>query len=263
MALFGRRRGKIAVVELFGTIGGSIRSSEYDGVFRRVSDDKRIKALVLDIDSPGGAVPASDYLYRSVKKVADRKPVVASVRGVAASGGYYIACAAHQIVAIPGSLVGSIGVLSVRPVLHELLSRVGVRVNVQKSGEFKDMGAPWREPTSEEEQKVQDLIDDSYGSFVSIVAAARNMDQETVKSVATGEVYWAKKAKELGLIDELGDLDTAIDIAVARSGAGRKPVQLRPKRSMRQRFLGPLADSLVGAVSEEFDRRLWSGYFRY
>ena len=141
MALFRRRRGRIGIIELFGTIGGSVKSSEYEEVFSRAAHDRRIKAVVLDIDSPGGAVPASDYLYRSAKKVADKKPVVASVRGVAASGGYYIACAAHEIVAIPGALVGSIGVLSVRPVLQELLGRLGVRVNVQKSGEFKDMGA--------------------------------------------------------------------------------------------------------------------------
>ena len=88
------------------------------------------------------------------------------------------------------------------------------------------------------------------------------MDEETVKSVATGEVYWATKARELGLIDELGDLDRAIDIAVQRSGARRKPVHLRPRRGFRQRILGPLANSLVEAASEELDRRLWSGYFR-
>ena len=137
MRFFGKRGGKIGVIELFGSIGGTIRSADYDQIFTRALEDKKIKAVVLDIDSPGGAVPASDYIYRRAKRVAEYKPVVASIRGVGASGGYYIACAAHRIVAVPGALVGSIGVLSVRPVLQELLHRVGVTINVSKSGEFK------------------------------------------------------------------------------------------------------------------------------
>ena len=263
MALIPRRGGKVGVVELFGTIGGSVKSSDYDRIFSRLAEDKRFKAVVLDIDSPGGAVPASDYIYRSVKKIAARKPVVANVRGVAASGGYYIACGAHKIVAIPGGLVGSIGVLSVRPVVQELLARVGVHVNVNKSGALKDMGAPWREPTPEEDQKIQELIDDSYATFISIVSESRKMDADIVRSVATGEVYWATKALELGLVDELGDLDRAIDLAVELSGAKCRPVHLRPRRSFRQRLFSPLADSLVQATSDEIDRRLTSGYFRY
>lgn len=263
MRFFGKRGGKIGVIELFGSIGGTIRSADYDQIFTRALEDKKIKAVVLDIDSPGGAVPASDYIYRRAKRVAEYKPVVASIRGVGASGGYYIACAAHRIVAVPGALVGSIGVLSVRPVLQELLHRVGVTINVSKSGEFKDLGAPWRESTPEEDRKIQDLIDESYDSFVDIVSKARNMDEATVKEIATGEVYWAPRAKELGLVDELGDLDTAIDLAMDQSGAARRPVHLRPKRSLRARLLGPLAESLISSAADEFDRRLWSNYLRY
>ena len=180
------RRQKIAVVELFGTIGGSIKSPVMERVFSAVRMDKNTRALVLDIDSPGGAVTASDYLYRSVCKIADEKPVVANIRGVGASGAYMVSCAAHRIVATPGSIVGSIGVISIRPVLQELLERLGVRVNVSKSGPYKDMGAPWRDATPEESRKMQGLIDESYDTFVSVVASARKMDEEAVRGLATG-----------------------------------------------------------------------------
>ena len=131
---------RIAVVEVFGTIGGSVNSAGHERVFTAIEKDDKIRALVLDVDSPGGGVSASDYLYRSVARIAEKKPVVASIRGLGASGAYYISCAAQIIVASPAALVGSIGVLSVRPALRELLHKAGVRVSVNKSGHLKDMG---------------------------------------------------------------------------------------------------------------------------
>ena len=257
------RRKKIAVVELYGSIGGSIKSPVLERVFSAVRTDKRTRALVLDIDSPEGAVTASDYLYRSARRIAEEKPVVANIRGVGASGAYLISCAAHRIVATPSSIVDSIGVISIRPVLRELLERLGVRVDVNKSGAFKDMGAPWRDATPEESHKMQGMIDESYDTFISVVAEARDMDEEAVRSLATGEVYWATRAKELGLVDELGDLDRAIDLAAELASAPRRPVYVRPRRGFRERLFGPLADSLVSSVAEEIERRLWIGSFRY
>ena len=254
-----KKLNRIAVVELFGTIGGAVKSSVYEPLFSDIEKDPRVRALVLDIDSPGGAVPASDYIYRSILKIAAKKPVVASIRGTGASGSYLISCAAQKIVATPGAVIGSIGVISVRPVIQELLQRVGVSVNVNKSGDFKDMGAPWRESTPEEEAKMQEMIDAFYDDFVSIVAKARNMDEDAVRALATGEVYWASKAKELGLIDELGDLDRAIDIAVELSGAPRNPVHVHPRRGLRLRLFGPMAAMLVESVSNELENRL-KGY---
>ena len=163
-------RNRIAVVELFGSIGGQIKSPAYEQIFATIAKDDNIRALVLDIDSPGGGVSASDYLYRSVLKVAEKKPVIASIRGLGASGAYYISCAAHKIVASHAAIVGSIGVISVRPALQELMERMGVGVNVNKSGLHKDMGAFWRDATPEEEEKMQALIDDSFNSFVRIVS---------------------------------------------------------------------------------------------
>ena len=261
IVLYKRRR--IAVVELFGTIGGTIKSSPFERVFTAIQNDRRIGALVLDIDSPGGAVPASDYLYRAVAKVAESKPVIASIRGVGASGSYLISCAANKIVATPGSIIGSIGVISVRPVVRELLNRIGVDINVNKSGSLKDMGAFWRDATPEEQEKMQSLIDDSYNDFVSIVAKARNMDEDQVRSIATGEIFWATRAKEIGLVDELGDLDKAIDMAAELSGAPRKPVFIRPRRGIIQRITMPVAESLIGSVATEVERRMWMGALRY
>ena len=139
------KRQKIAVVEMFGTIGGSVKSPPFERIFSRIQKDKRVRALVLDIDSPGGSVPASHYLYGSVAKIAEERPVVASVRGLGASGAFLISCAAHRIVANPSAIVGSIGVISIRPVLRELFERLGIGVNVSKSGALKDMGAFWRD----------------------------------------------------------------------------------------------------------------------
>ena len=252
-------RDRIAVVELFGPIGTQIKTQAYDQIFADAANDDGIRALALDIDSPGGGVSASDYLYRRVLKVAERKPVVASVRGMGASGAYYICCAAHTVVASPGALVGSIGVISLRPALQELLGRAGVGVNVNKSGPYKDMGAFWREPTPDEEAKMQALIDESFDAFVGIVAKGRKMDEADVRRVATGEVYWAAKAKELGLVDELGDLDRAIDIAAEAAGAPRKPVHMRPRRSLRQLLLNPAADALVDSALGAAEWRLRPG----
>jgi len=257
------RRQRIAVVELCGIIGGSVKSQVFERIFSSIQKDSKTRALVLDIDSPGGAVPASDYLYRTVAKVAREKPVVASIRGTGASGAYLISCAAHRIVAAPGSIVGSIGVISVRPVLRELLRRQGISIDVNKSGALKDMGAFWRDATPEEHEKLQALTDDSFDTFVSIVAMARRMDEERVRALATGEPFWAPKAKELGLVDELGDLDRAIDLAAELSAAPRRPVFVRPRRGIRERVFGTLAESLVEAAVEEVERRLWLGSFKY
>lgn len=253
---------RVAVVELFGTIGGHIKSHQYEHILSNIAKNHRIRALVLDIDSPGGGVSESDYLYRSVLKVAERKPVVASIRGLGASGAYYIGCAANKIIASPGAIIGSIGVISVRPGLQELLERVGVSVNVNKSGPYKDMGAFWREATDDEQVKLQELIDDSYETFVSIVAKGRNMDEAKVREIATGEVYWAPKALELNLVDELGDLDSAIDLAAEMAGAPRKPVVMRPRRGLRQLLMNP-SGALVESLANEIETRIRLSSMRF
>ena len=262
MLVTRKMKPKIAVVEIHGVIGGVVKSPEMERLMTRIMDDPGFRAVVLDIDSGGGAAAASDYIYRAARRLAGRKPMVANIRGVGASGAYMIACAAHRIVAAPGSIVGSIGVISARPSLEALLERIGVGVSVNKGGKFKDMGAPWRAATPEEEAKMQELIDDAYDAFVEVVADSREMSAERVREIATGEVYLAPRALEVGLVDELGDLDAALDLAAkAADVPKRRPVYLRPQRGLRARLFGPMVDTLVDAVADNFERRLWRGKY--
>ena len=254
---------KIAVVELYGTIGRQIKSSQYEQLLSKLKKDTTTRAIVLDIDSPGGGVSESDYLYRSILKIAESKPVIASIRGLGASGAYYIACACTAIVAAPSSIIGSIGVISVRPALQELLQRTGIGVRVNKSGKFKDMGAFWRDSSVEEEEKMQSLIDESYESFVEIVSQARGMEKERVKELATGEVFWASKAHQLGLVDGIGDLDYSIDIAAKIADAPRRPVVMRPQRSIFQTLVNPAAALLVDSVIDTIESRIADNRIKY
>ncbi len=135
------QRGRIAVVELFGAIGTAVRPSVYVPLLESVRKNRRIKAVVLDVDSPGGGAPGSAELYASIRRVASEKPVVAYIRGVGASGAYYASCPAQRIVANPDALVGSIGVILLRPILSQLLQRLGVQMSVSKQGRLKDIAA--------------------------------------------------------------------------------------------------------------------------
>jgi len=146
----GRRRirpGRVAVVRLYGTISGGARSAELVELVRELGRERRVPAVVLDIDSPGGSADASDYLYLALKRLAERKPLVAHVRGVGASGAYLAAMAARRIVVAPSAIVGSIGVISAGPRVPALLDRLGVRVEEHRAGRLKGMGAPWRDDT--------------------------------------------------------------------------------------------------------------------
>ncbi len=207
--------------------------------------------MLLDIDSPGGSVSASEDLYLKVRRLREKKPVVAFIRGTGASGSYMVACAASRIVALPSALVGSIGVISMRPVADQLLERLGVSVSVSKSGPLKDMGAFYRPPTDEEQDKLQGIIDELFETFVERVAEARGMDMEQAHRYATGEVYTATRGKELGLVDELMDYDDAVDAAAELGGVPRRISYVRPPRSMRQRMIGRFALSAMEAVLED------------
>lgn len=261
IVLMNRLQKRIAVIEIFGSIGGAVKSTELDQLLSKVRENRQIKALVLDVDSPGGSSSASDYIYRSVKRVGEDKPVVAAIRGTGASGSYMIACGAQRIVASPGAIIGSIGVISVRPVIEELLLRVGVKVAVNKSGAYKDMGAFWRESTPEEHDKMQSLIDEIYSDFVAIVSSARGIHEDTVRNIANGEIYLAERARSLGLVDELGDLDRAIDIAAELAGIPPNPMFLRTRRNLRQMLFGSMAESLVQAVSKQIEQKISQGRF--
>jgi len=231
-----RRRASVAIVEIHGVIGNHFKTPEFSRLIDSVAGNQRLKALLLDIDSPGGSATGSGVLYRAIQRVAEEKPVYAYVRGMGASGGYYLACAASKVYALPTALVGSIGVIYLRPVLEQLLSKVGVGFSVYKSGEFKYMTGFWRSPTDRESEKFQELINEIFDNFVAVVAEGRSLDEAKVREIATGEIMTAQKGIRQGLVDEIGDFKDALEAAAEAGGCKPTPRWIRPSRSLSQRI---------------------------
>jgi protease-4 len=203
------------------TSTGGVTPARIKADLRRAATDASVKAVVLRINSPGGSVVASNEIYRLLKD--SGKPVVVSMGETAASGGYYIACASRWIVANPDTLTGSIGVISELPNAEELLQKIGVQIIVIKSGANKDMGSFARPMTDDEKKLWQTVIDQAYDGFVKIVAEGRNLPEDKVRQIADGRVYTGGQAKELGLVDQLGYLDDAVNKAGELGGISGKP----------------------------------------
>ena len=180
--------------------------------------DETIRAIILRIDSPGGGVGPSQEIYREVMRTKKTKKVIASMGGLAASGGYYIAAATDKIVANPGTITGSIGVIMEFVRLEELLKKLGISLEVMKSGEFKDIGSPHRKMTEREKELLQSLLSDIQGQFVRAVARGRKLSEEKVREIADGRIVSGSRAKELGLVDRLGNFQDAVALAKKMSG---------------------------------------------
>ena len=257
-------RGKgVGVIELYGTIGSGTQITEYMKLLSQANFSKRIQAVLLDIDSPGGTVGGSEALYYMLRRVAKKKPVVAYIRGMGASGAYLLCCTASKIVSLPSALVGSIGVLYVRPALQNLLEKAGVGLTIYKGGQYKDMTGFWRNPTEEENEKFDRMIAEVHEMFALSVAEGRNLDDERMKELATGEAFTGFRAKKLGLVDELGDFYLALDIAAELGGVKPNPIWIRPKRGLLERFAGrfgrSMASGLVSGVRQELPAGLYYG----
>jgi len=220
--LEGKGDKKVLVIPVRGIITnkpkeGFIRTrpslvQEVVSQIRRAEEDKNVKAVILKIDSPGGSVTASDILYNEIaafKERTDAKVVVAMM-GVSASGGYYISLPADYILAHPTTITGSIGVIFMRPKVTGLMHKVGIGLDVSKSGVNKDIGSPFRPATAEEEKIFQDLTDRLGVRFVDLVAKHRKLDSEIIAEISTAQVYLANEALELGLVDEIGYLAKAV-----------------------------------------------------
>lgn len=216
---------KIGVIEVFGPIVDSRQIIEQLHDFR---DNDNVKALVLRIDSPGGGVGPSQEIHDEVKAFDAVKPVVVSMGSVAASGGYYIAAAAREIIANPGTITGSIGVIMEFANFQELLDKIGLSSVVVKSGEFKDIGSPTRQMTAAEREILQNLIDDVHSQFVASVAAGRQMDEALVASIADGRIFSGHRAMQLGLVDRMGNLEVAIRRAAELAGIDGEPNVVYP-----------------------------------
>jgi len=222
--------GRVALVDVKGVITSSENIVRQ---IRKYEDDGSIKALVLRVDSPGGGVAASQEIYDQLLKFKDSgKFIVVSMGSVAASGGYYIACAADSIVANPGTVLGSIGVIISFPIFERLMDKVGVKMEVIKSGDLKDVGNYARQITPADRKMLQALIDDSYDQFIKVVAESRDLEIDSVRGFADGSVFTGRQAMQFGLIDRLGTLQDAIVVAGEMADLGDDPrtVKERPFR---------------------------------
>ncbi|MBI1804441.1 MAG: signal peptide peptidase SppA [Ignavibacteriae bacterium] len=235
----GGRGDKIAVVELAGVI---VTSEETVRQIKKYREDRSIKAILFRVDSPGGGVVASQEIYQEVRKTRDDgKPIVVSMGALAASGGYYVSCGASTIVANPGTLTGSIGVISQFMSVDSLLHKIGVTPNTIKSGKLKDAGSPFRPMTSEDRAYFQSLMDDVHRQFIDVVEKERDLDHDTVVAFADGRVFTGEQALDLGLVDTLGTYEDAIHIAAHLAHIKGEPTLVKERKrgvSLFERIFG-------------------------
>jgi protease-4 len=211
---------KVALVRIEGVI---LDSKDVIEQLKDYSKDNSIKAIVIRVDSPGGAVAPAQEIYEEIVKIKAKKKVVVSMGSVAASGGYYISSAAHKIVANAGTLTGSIGVIMEIPNVEGLMEKIGVKTQVIKSGRHKDIASVFRSMTPEEREILQRVLDDVHDQFIKAVSEGRGIRYEEVKKLADGRIFTGRMAKELGLVDELGNLEDAIKLAGKLSGIKGEP----------------------------------------
>ena len=223
--LQGKEMGKVLVIPIRGIISDAPRRQfittwpsmvqEIVSQLRKAEDDPEVKAVLLKIDSPGGSVTASDLIYNEIMVFKQRKKakVVAAMMGVAASGGYYIALPADFILAHPTTVTGSVGVLFLNPNVSGLMEKIGVDVNVSKTGENKDMGSPFRQATEEEQGIIQDIVDRLGAQFLDHIAEHRKLGPNRLKEISSARIYLADDALKLGMVDSIGYLDEAVSRA--------------------------------------------------
>jgi len=224
---------RVGVVECKGTVGDAERGIDPDKVvklLRKYERDDDVEAVVVRVESPGGAVAASQEIYSALRNLRKKKKVVAAMGNLAASGGYYISAAADQIYASPGTLTGSIGVIFMHFNVRGLLEAVKVEETTLKSGKYKDTLSPFRPLNELDREEVQTISEDVYTQFIRDVADARGLKEEEVRKLAEGRIYTGRRAKELRLIDELGGFQDAVAKAWQLAGQSGEPrLQLPPR----------------------------------
>ena len=237
--------GTVAVIDLEEPI---LESEEIVRQFRKYQNRNSVKAIVLRLNSPGGAVAPSQEIFQEVKRTRDLgKPVVVSMGSIAASGAYYIAAGASRIVANPGTITGSIGVISEFTSFKGLMDKLGIENTTVKSGKYKDVGNPSRQMNEVDIAQIQALIDDVYDQFVEDVATARGLDRDSVRILAEGRIYTGRQAYRNGLVDTIGTFQTAVTIAGVLGGIVGEPHITRERRreSFIERMMGCRAVSLM------------------
>lgn len=249
--------GEIAVVNVQGLLMDS------RDIVNQLSDyrhNSQVRGVILRIDSPGGAVAPAQEIYNEIMKLrANSKTVYASMGTVAASGGYYIACAADYILANPGTLTGSISAVMAFNNIEELTKKVGVKPKVIKSGKFKDVGSPLRSMTPEEQKLLQDVVDDVHEQFVQAIAKGRNMPPSEIHKIADGRIMTGQQALKLKLIDEVGGLEKTIELLAKKIGVTGRPklIEQKEKTDFLDWFLqGSLSSGLAETLAPSPHPRL-------
>lgn len=238
---------KVALVRVTGII---LDSTDVIKELKEYSKDKSVKAIVLRVDSPGGGVAPSQEIYEEILKIKKHKKVIVSMGSVAASGGYYISAPADRIVANAGTLTGSIGVIMEIPNVSDLMKKIGVKTQVIKSGRHKDMASVFKSLTPEEKEILQAVLDDVHDQFIRAVSEARGMELEVVRKLSDGRIFTGRMAKELGLVDELGNLEYAIMLAGKLAGIEGEPKVIFKEEefSIIDMLRGEIPKKLIGSV---------------
>ena len=249
----------VAVLQIEGAIDDS---QTVLAELKRFKDMPWVKAVVVRIDSPGGAVAPTQEIFEEILRSKKQKPFIASMGGMATSGGYYIAAACDKIIANPGTLTGSIGVIMQLTNVEELMKKIGVRgVNV-KSGPNKDIGSPFQPLSPEGREILQSLVDNVHSQFVTAVAKGRGMEEAQVRKLADGRIYSGAQAQQLGLVDQFGTLQDAIELAAKRAGIDSEPAVYysRPEqeRWWERMFMGVFGRRLPGPERGGWLRYEWS-----
>jgi len=248
---------KVGIIEITGIITDSKSVIQN---LKRFREDNSIKAIVIRIDSPGGGVGPAQEIFREIRKTVGVKKIVASMGAVAASGGYYIAAGTDGIVANPGTITGSIGVIIRFANFEDLLSKIGLTPVVVKSGEYKDTGSPVRKMTKEERKFLQNFVNQIHKQFIIAVAEGRNMDQSKVEPLADGRIFTGEEAKNLGLIDRIGNLEDAVEWAGRMAGIEGKisAVYAQKKKLPLLKYI--IDSTLKDLVNNISNPHIWGGY---
>lgn len=250
---------KVGVIEIIGVIASSRDTIEQ---LKRFREDDDIKAIVIRVDSPGGVVGPSQEIYREIVRTRETKKVVASMGAVAASGGYYVIAGADGIVANPGTITGSIGVIMEYTNFQELFDKIGLSPVVIKSGKFKDTGSPARAMTPDEEQLLKDFVDRLHQQFVAAIAEGRQLDLAQVQNLADGRIYTGQDAKDIGLVDRIGNLEDAVEWAGRLAGIKGKIVAVYPPEK-KMSLLRLLSESALKDLVGRLTRSEMSAEYRY
>ena len=243
--------GRIALIEVEGVISDD---EEFLREVRRLRQDGSIRGWVVAINSPGGVVAPSQSMFRTLQRIRaeDEVPVIASIGSVGASGGYYVALGADSILALPGSITGSIGVLMEYPNVSELMDKIGVQMEIVKGGVQKDLGSPFRDMGPEDREILNALVEDVHAQFIEVVAEQRGMTVAEVRPLADGRVLSGRQAIAVGLVDRLGNVEEAVELAGRLAGLGDEPEVVRPPPPERQWLM----DALFGETTARAIRQL-------